>query len=274
MVHDGVLRCAGTGDMPVLWLVHALGDSSLAYVPLFSTSLSSMFELIAPDLPGSGLAPLGSHVESLDGLAEWLVETIRHRTPVGRIGIVGHSLGASVAVKTAPRLSGRVVGVFSIEGNLTESDAYLSGQAMGFKAPEAFRDHLLREVRAMADAAAPARRVALWRYHASLACAASNALWALGRSASAASTHDGLGAEYRSLSMPSLYYWSPDNTAPATQEYLRSHQIRNCAFSGGRWPMIENPEQTAREIGAFFEPLFLKGPQGLNPATRSFEEYS
>lgn len=256
IVDGAVVRRAGTAEAPVLWLVHALGDSSLSYAPLFSTHLPSRFELLAPDLPGAGVTPFEPHVNSLDALADRLARTIDHRTPFGPVGLVGHSLGATVAVRTASMLAGRIVGVFSIEGNLTESDAYLSGQAMDFEVPEAFHDYLLRRVRAMAESDVPARSHALWRYHASLTFAAPDALWALGRSASAASTRDRLGEEYRALTVPSLYYWSAENTPVATQAYLREHQIRNVAFSGGHWPMIDNPQQAAAEIASFFEPVF------------------
>jgi len=72
----------------------------------------------------------------------------------------------------------------------------------------------------------------------------------------AASAGDSLGEEYRALPMRSLYYWSPDSTPTASQEYLGSHAIPNVAFSGGHWPMVESPEETAEQIAAFFGNLF------------------
>ncbi len=251
-----MIREGGTPLAPLLWLVHGLGESSLSFVPLFATSLSSAFELMAPDLPGAGVTPVDPELDGLDGAAEALARTIARRTGSRPIGLVGHSLGAAVAVRAIRPLAAEVVGFFSIEGNLTQADAYLSGQAVRFDDPGDFHHHLLRHVRAMAEAAAPGRGQALWRYHASLTFASAKTIWELGRGAMAASEGDALGEEYRALPMPSLYYWSPDGTPTATQEYLRRHAIPNLAFSGGHWPMVDSPVETAAQIGAFFENLF------------------
>ena len=257
VVADMVIRKAGSPLAPSLWLVHALGESSLSFVPLFSTNLSSAFELTAPDLPGAGLTPPDPLVDGLDAAANSLARAIAQQTASRPLGLVGHSLGAAIAVRAARQLATKVVGFFSIEGNLTEADAYLSGRAVQFETPDDFRDHLLAHVRAMAEAAAPAQRQALWRYHASLTFAAAETLWNLGRDAKAAGAGHALGEEYRTLPIPSLYYWSPDSTPAPTQEYLRRHGIPNLAFSGGHWPMVDAPHETADQIGEFFRPLFL-----------------
>lgn len=252
----GTLRSGGTLGKPPLWLVHALGDSSRAFERILTNGLRASFELLAPDCPGAGQAPAQAHVADLDAVAEWLVRTIDHHTPCGPLGLVGHSLGAAVAVRAASRL-GRVVGLFSIEGNLTAADAYLSGRAPAFENAEDYRDDLLVRVRAMAEAAASGRGEALWRYHQSLTLAVPEALWKIGLSAAAASRLDALGEEHRALPIPSLYYWSRQNTPPETHEYIRRHELRNVEFAGGHWPMIEQAQEMANEIAAFFQPLFL-----------------
>ena len=45
-VEGGVVRSAGADGAPALWFVHALGDSSGAFLPLLSSRLSSAFELL------------------------------------------------------------------------------------------------------------------------------------------------------------------------------------------------------------------------------------
>ncbi len=247
-------RRAGKPRGGALWLVHAFGDSSLSFEALLTSNLAYAFELLAPDWPGAGVVPLG-RADDLDGLAEWLRRGIDRYTPAGPIGLVGHSLGVAVAVRAVSRLQ-RAVGVFSIEGNLTTADAYFSGLATAFEAAEEFRDHLLGRVRAMAEGAAPARSEALWRYHASLSVAAPETLWKIGRSVGAASRFNVLGEEYRALCIPSLYYWSRESTPPETQEYIRRHTLHNVEFAGGHWPMVEQPQETASQIAAFFQPLF------------------
>lgn len=257
-----VPRRAGSHSGPALWFVHALGDSSLSFDALFASSLCSTFELLAPDWPGAGQATVEPQVADLDGLAEWLARTIDRHTPAGPVGLVGHSLGAAVAVRAVSRL-GRVAGVFSIEGNLTAADAYLSGLATAFAAPEEYRNHLLARVRTMAEVAASGQSEQLWRFHASVTSAPSGPLWNIGRSAAAASRSDALGEEYRALSVPRLYYWSRETTPPETREYIRRHALRNVAFPGGHWPMLERPKETASQIAAFFQPLFLDEEEAL-----------
>jgi len=251
----GAPRRAGRLGGPALWLVHALGDSSRAFASLLTNSLSTSFDLLAPDWPGAGEVPFEPRVADLDGLADWLARAVDGNTPNGPVGLVGHSLGAAVAVRAVSRLR-RVVGVFSIEGNLTASDAYLSGLATAFDTPQEYRDHVLGRVSSMARGSDSGRSEALWRYHANLILATPQALWRIGRSAAAASRMDALGDEYQALSVPSLYYWSRETTPPETQDYIRRHALRNVEFAGGHWPMVERPRETANEVAAFFEPLF------------------
>ena len=94
-----------------------------------------------------------------------------------------------------------------------------------------------------------------------LCLATPEALLGLGRSANAASAGDGLGAEYRALAVPSLYYWSHANTPVATREYIHRHALCNRSFNAGHWPMIEDPEATAQQIASFFEPLVAGRPE-------------
>jgi pimeloyl-ACP methyl ester carboxylesterase len=256
MLGGAFVRRGGVEGGPALWCVPALGDSGDSFAPLFATRLGGLFELWAPDLPGVGATPVAADVVDLGGLADWLVRTIAHASPDAPLGLVGHSLGAAVAVRVARRLAGRVVGVFSIEGNLTEADAYFSGLAASFDDPELFKQELVARVGTLADRAAGRARVPLLRYQASLSGASAEMLWRLARSAKAARGGDALGAEYRALEVPSLYHWSPRNTPLPTQAYLRAHRIRNVAFDGGHWPMIEQPHETASQIASFFEPLF------------------
>jgi pimeloyl-ACP methyl ester carboxylesterase len=248
---------------PVIWFVHALGDSSDVFEGLLGSGLQRTFDLAAPDWPGADdLA--AQTVDDLDGLAGWLAATVDRHTPAVPVGFVGHSLGAAVAVKAVSKLD-RVVGVFSIEGNLTPADAYFSGLAMEFEVPGEFRAYLLARIRDLAAGGQSSRHDALRRYHARLSRADPETLWRIGRSAKSASRDDALGEEYRALPAPTLYYWSPENTSRETRTYLRKHRLPDVVFTGGHWPMVEQPEETARQIAAFFEPLLLARSEGANP---------
>ncbi len=248
---------AGRPGRPALWLVHALGDSSTAFEALLASPLARDFELLAPDWPGAGDGA-AERTDGLDDLAVELAASVERHTPGVPVGFVGHSLGAAVAVRGVRKLDS-VVGLFSIEGNLTAADAYFSALARKFEAPGLFHEHLLARIGALADAGESSRRDALHRYRANLARAAPENLWRIGRAAEAASRNDGLGEEYQALGIPRLYYWSPDNTPRETQAYILDHALRHAVFRGGHWPMLDQPEATARQIRTFFEPLFA-GP--------------
>jgi pimeloyl-ACP methyl ester carboxylesterase len=248
------VRRGGIERGPALWCVPALGDCNESFAPLFATELAGRFKLCAPDLFAGSKTP-EARAFDLDGFAERLAGTIGQPAEDAPLGLVGHSLGAAIAVRAVGHLGARVVGLFSIEGNLTEEDAYFSGLATSFDDPELFKQELLTRVAELARRAAD-HGPSLARYHACLRGASAQALWCLGRSAKAASCNGALGAEYRALPVPSLYYWSPRNTPAATQAYVRKHGVRHAAFEGGHWPMMEQPDETARQIARFFEPLF------------------
>jgi pimeloyl-ACP methyl ester carboxylesterase len=247
-----------------LWLIHALGDSSACFEALLSSDLRLEFDLWAPDWSQPETAPPSQRGASLDALADWLARTIDSSTPAGPVGLVGHSLGTAIAVRAVSRVD-RVVGLFSIEGNLTAADAYFSGLAASFDHPLHFRDALLDRVRALAEAAPAEQRDALWRYHAAVRGTAPEVVWTVGRSAHAASAGDGLGQEYRALAVPTLYYWSPDSATREAQDYVRAHALHQVAFAGGHWPMIDQPARTAADIAAFFRPLFADSARKPGP---------
>jgi pimeloyl-ACP methyl ester carboxylesterase len=194
-------------------------------------------------------------VADLGQLAAWLVAEIGRHSPVGPVGLVGHSLGAAIAVRAAHSL-GRVAGLFSIEGNLTAADAYLSGLAAQFDAPEEYRQHLLARIKASADTAPSKRRAGLLRYHASLSRAAPELLWRIGRAAKVASQNDALGMEYEALMVPKLYYWSTNNTPAETQAFIAQRRLETVKFMGGHWPMVERPAATASRLRQFFDSVF------------------
>jgi pimeloyl-ACP methyl ester carboxylesterase len=246
-VLDGLLLRVAGGPGPAIWLVHGFGESSRSLEPLFTTPLRS-FAVFAPDLPGFGASPPRPGVASLDALADVVADMIRRRTPDGAVCLVGHSLGGPIAVGTARRLGDRVRGLFSIEGNLTEADAYFSGQAAQYDDADVFKREFTESIWRMAGESRAVRR-----YFASLAFADAETLWRLGRDAAAASRDDALGAAYRALRCPTLYYWGAASTTEATRRYLRDHAIVNQEFTGSsHWPTVDIPDEAGNVIGEFF----------------------
>jgi pimeloyl-ACP methyl ester carboxylesterase len=236
------------GGRPALWLIHGFGESGLSLRPFFTTPLAKSFGLFVPDLPGFGASPPLQGVTSIDRLADVVTDLIGRRTPEGPLGLVGHSLGSAVAVRVAQRLGARVVGLLSLEGNLTEADAYFSGRAALFDEPEPFKAALEQHVWGLAQENQTFRR-----YFANLALSDPRALWQLGLDVARSSRGHALGEEYRKLSCPSLYCWSASSASEVTQRYLRKHRIAEQRYEGaGHWPMVESPLAIAAVIADFF----------------------
>lgn len=229
-------------------MIHAFSDSGLSFQPLLTTSLVTEFALLVPDLPGFGVSPRRLDAASLGGMADVLSDLIRHRTPVGAIGLVGHSLGAAIAVQVAQRLGELVRALVSIEGNLTEADAYFSGRAAEYSDPNLFKQQFAESIWHMAGDS-----LALRHYFGSLVFADADTMWRLGRNARYASRNDALGSAYRALACPKLYYWSEATSPEPTRRYLGEHPVPNQRYTGSsHWPMIDIPNEVARTIGDFF----------------------
>jgi pimeloyl-ACP methyl ester carboxylesterase len=105
MTSGAAFEAEGTG--PDLLLLHGFCETSQVWAD-WKKRLSD-FRVVAPDLPGFGLAPPLPSPFTIDSVAEVLVEWIdRHRLkPL----VVGHSLGGYVALAMAEKMPQRVRGV-------------------------------------------------------------------------------------------------------------------------------------------------------------------
>ncbi len=247
-LHDGLLiRLAGPAKGGTLVFIHALADCGLAFTPLFATPLAEEFRLVAVDLAGCGASPRRDDVLTIAQHAEAIAALARSLSASGPIGLVGHSVGAMIAVETAARLGGRFGGLFSIEGNLTAEDAYFSGRAADFDDPDALKQRFLDDLWKMGH-----ERPILRRFHAMATMADALAMWSLGRDARRLSIGDAPGRAYRRV-RPSLYYWSAKSTMPSTRDWIANSGLAHQRFTdASHWPMIDQPSATAQAIQAFF----------------------
>src|SRR4051794_2933466 len=94
-------RSAGDPGAPPIVLIHGWGVSSSYFVP-FAEMLAPRFRVYSPDLPGHGYS--GSATMPLDvaGLTTALLDWM-DAAGIGRAILVGHSLGAQIAVEAALR---------------------------------------------------------------------------------------------------------------------------------------------------------------------------
>lgn len=106
---------AGTGG-PLVVLVHSSVSGARMWRRLMD-ALMPRYRLCAVNLPGYGRTPQWSSPRSLtlDDLAEVVEAALPERA--NDIRLVGHSLGGSVAMKTAARLGSRVSKLVLLEAN-------------------------------------------------------------------------------------------------------------------------------------------------------------
>jgi pimeloyl-ACP methyl ester carboxylesterase len=98
----------GPEDAPCLLVLHGLTASRRYWTPRI-LPLAEQRRVLMPDLPGFGRSPKPFVDYTMEFFIEALLGFLDQRGPAdGRIGIVGHSLGALLALELAVRLGARV----------------------------------------------------------------------------------------------------------------------------------------------------------------------
>lgn len=89
-----------------LVLIHGLGMSSRSFEPLLPV-LARGYHVLAPDLPGCGETPHHEAVEGIPELVDAVVDWM-DAVGLGRVDMVGHSLGGQILLRLAARHPERV----------------------------------------------------------------------------------------------------------------------------------------------------------------------
>ena len=243
---------------PTLICIHGIADEGNAFAALSKTSLADKFEILQPDLPGFGGAGAVADVPlTINACRDFILKLMETASPRQRVGLVGHSIGAAIAVAVALSAPSKVCGVFSVEGNLTEADAFLSGKAANFDDPTAFKTEFVAFLSAEAKS-----NPSIARYLTAARKADAQAMWSLGRDVVVRGAGHQFGAQMLSLNeakIPHAYYWGRHNTAECTRDWIDcvdAGAFRSIEFTeAGHWPFIDDPAETARTIQSFFAPL-------------------
>ena len=248
VVNDILVRRVGSGDARKLLCLHGFADSGLMFLPLTETALPDYFELVLVDLPGFGGSPSKPGVALIRDYAGVVAELAPVISRAESVGLIGHSIASAIAAAASDLLAPPPIGVFSIEGNLTEDDAYFTGKAADWDEAEAFKKAFLNDIWQLG-----ATDVELRRYFGGVIMAQASAMWSLGKDAKRVSVGDSVGHAYRALKVPSLYYWSEATTPARTRQFIDAYSIPNRRYAAAsHWPTIADPESTANAIIEFF----------------------
>jgi pimeloyl-ACP methyl ester carboxylesterase len=107
------VRVLSHGSGPPLVLLHGVSLSAAVWVPLF-TALQGR-RLLAVDLPGHGLSdPVNYRRGHVRDHAHQLLEDVFDALGLGRVNVVGHSLGGMFALWHAARDGGRIARLVAV----------------------------------------------------------------------------------------------------------------------------------------------------------------
>jgi pimeloyl-ACP methyl ester carboxylesterase len=252
LIDNVLVRSSRHGDASdEIWCIPSAVNSGRSFVPMLDALREARFLVRTIDFPGYGASPAHPDVRCIDALASIALHCIRRSSGQRRIVLVGHSLGSAVAVRVATKLGDLALGVFSIEGNLTGEDGYLSGLAADYAVPEDYKAAVAMRLVALLPPGADRQR-ALEDFQS---CDA-RTIWNIGRSARDEGADDGFGREFLGLRVPALYYWGRGSATRASIHFMVRHGIANVEYRGsGHWPMKDIPIQLAADVHSFASSL-------------------
>jgi len=112
---DGVhieYRVYGKGD-PAIVLVHGWATDANYWHSQLDV-LKSRYTVVAVDLAGHGASSNNRSDWSMENYGED-VATVARQLPNQKLILVGHSMGATVALEAAPRIGDRVIGIIAVD---------------------------------------------------------------------------------------------------------------------------------------------------------------
>ena len=244
----------GASDLTPVVCVHGFGDRGDAFAAL-AEQLATDFHVVVPDLPGFGQSPPLEGHATIGTMATFVGRIVDHFAGQGPVGMLAHSIGAPIAVEAALARPRRVRAVFSIEGNLTEADAYFSGQATQHANAKAFKTSFIDGLRRM-----DAETKSLGRYIDAATDADAETMFTLGRDGAKKGQNDSFGQRYlalRSAGIKCFYYWGRHNTSLTTVAFIDKYadlgRLDHRTFEHhGHWVFRDAPKETADAARKFF----------------------
>ncbi|MBI4541685.1 MAG: alpha/beta fold hydrolase [Gemmatimonadetes bacterium] len=140
---DGLmLRAVRAGQGPTVLLIHGYGESLLSWQSVFDR-LSRRADVVAIDLPGSGLSSKPAHGYATDSLGSMVLQAL-DALRIEEAILVGHSLGGAVAMAAAVAAPTRVRGLVLIDPAVATMPWVLRPSSSGALTPLAVRRAVAR----------------------------------------------------------------------------------------------------------------------------------
>ncbi len=217
------------------------GDDSTMFEPMLATDLASAHRWYTVDLPGFGdEPPFADRFATLSHLAGFLSSIV---VAEGIDTVLAHSASSVIAGIAASDSGSGIRTILSLEGNLTEDDAYFSSIAAEYDTPAAFREAFLSRL----DEAATDPIMA--RYRSRVAGADPHSLWILGNEVAAYSTRRAPGGDLLAHPGRAHYLYNPDNCAEASLRWLERSGLPATLLPGAsHWATLDAPELVASAV--------------------------
>jgi pimeloyl-ACP methyl ester carboxylesterase len=243
-------------NRPTLLFVHGLGDSGKSFQEVFEDTRFDLFNILVPDLVGYGRSSastdysFGAHTNRLWILIERLES--QERIKIERLIVVGHSLGGDITTLFCNSdRRGQVKKYVNIEGDITQFDLFISGQAVEAANRGEFKqwfesDFMQQKVYAELGSLYESCR----RYYASLHFARRDAFLANARELYERNTSiegeykSEIGKIYCSLRIPKVFCYGTKSVSPKTVSFLERMGLERKSFPGAfHWLMIDAREE-------------------------------
>lgn len=226
--------------MKTILCIAGFGDDASMFERLTEHDSSGQVQFLPMDLPGFGAPRLQGQETTLDALATALNAQANTR---GVDSVLAHSVASIIASIAARQAGSPIRTILSLEGNLTPEDAYFSGTAVGYSAPDEFRTAFLARLDDMND-----ENPVLERYRARVETADPVALWQLGCDAHAFSAQHSPG-ELLMASARAIYLYNPDNLPETSLTWLQTHDIERYELPGAsHWTSVDQPGLLLEQI--------------------------
>lgn len=222
--------------MTTMICIAGFGDNGSMYHPLLTTDLADRLDIVALDLPGFGKPPeqTKTTLKSLAGVVD--AEVRKYDAEV----VLAHSVASIMATMAASTPDSPIRTIVSLEGNLTEEDAYFSGSAADFDNADSFRDAFLKRLDNLAM-----EQPTISRYRSEVAKADPVALWHLGCDARRYSVKN-IPGDNLIESADVVYVYNPANLPKTSLEWLDSNKVKQVQLdNASHWVSVDQPNRLA-----------------------------